>query len=203
MRKGRDNGILVENNVLLGVNLGADHCAEHEWGIKGIKRHLGIDESKMGLDKRIVSSGAQAIETGRLRFVEDYVIGKGKTKTKWSGIVCDPYDTDLWYLNTYVDSDLISFWNENGFCVVSSNKDKVAQLRQIFEAFKTNDVAVWLGGGGVFQNAGLVLGIVSHLPKDVTDNWLKHDQEVAELQRLKDESGIEKFLKKLAKSILL
>ena len=61
MRRGRDNGFLYDTDgtTLTGVNLGADYCSEHEWGIKGIQASFGIelaDDKKLGLEKRTITT---------------------------------------------------------------------------------------------------------------------------------------------------
>lgn len=40
MREGHNNGILWLDETFVGVNLGADYCAEHEWGIGGRAGHV-------------------------------------------------------------------------------------------------------------------------------------------------------------------
>ncbi len=42
MRRGQKPRFLEHEGVLVGVNLGADFCAEHEWGIKKIARSFGL-----------------------------------------------------------------------------------------------------------------------------------------------------------------
>ena len=56
-----DYAIIVDDkndNQFLGIALGYDYCAEHEWGIKGIKRDFGIPEpskKKMGVKSRTIT----------------------------------------------------------------------------------------------------------------------------------------------------
>jgi hypothetical protein len=45
MRKGHEPALFFPHieaeklsDVAIGFNLSSDHCAEHEWGIKGLKR---------------------------------------------------------------------------------------------------------------------------------------------------------------------
>ena len=57
----------------------------------------------------------------------------------------------------------------------TTDKNGMAALEEIREAFQRKDVAIWRGGGGVFQNAGLVLAIVSRVPKDKADGMREAD----------------------------
>lgn len=43
MRKAyNDYGTIVIDNKFIGISLGYDFCAEHEWGIDGIKSRFAI-----------------------------------------------------------------------------------------------------------------------------------------------------------------
>jgi hypothetical protein len=198
MRQGRDNEILMVDGKLIGVNLGADHTAEHEWGIKDICQYYCIDDSAMGLGKRIITNGPGTINGGYFRFVEDEPINK---KGKWSGMYLDRYSKEFYVGNyVYANSDFVTCWDSKSFAAISTDKTKVSQLKEIFEAFKSNDIAIWLGGGGVFKNAGLCIGIASRIPKQATDAWLAKDQEALELKELMHQSGIEEHLKNAGKA---
>lgn len=46
MRKAsQDNGLIVEDGKLIGIALGYDYCAEHEWGIEELRRICEIPVS--------------------------------------------------------------------------------------------------------------------------------------------------------------
>ena len=55
MRHANDAEVMKIDDKLVGFNLGADFCAEHEWGIKGIVREFGVDGNKVGIDGRMVT----------------------------------------------------------------------------------------------------------------------------------------------------
>lgn len=198
MRKGRENGFLIIDEKLVGINLGADHVAEHEWGIKGIRAKLGIDTSKTGLAQRKVSK-----THSDLHWLENFQLNKKdkKDKSRWTGIYFERiYDGDEAYIREGVyGEDLLTLWDEDGFCAVSSNPEKVAQLKEVYDAFANNDIAIWLGGGGPFQNAGLAVAIASRLPKEITDSWQQHDVEHNKLMFDFYATGIEAKLKAAGK----
>lgn len=59
MRKAsQDNGLILEDGKFIGIALGYDYCAEHEWGIKELKRLCGIPDSSkknMGVKNRSIT----------------------------------------------------------------------------------------------------------------------------------------------------
>jgi len=197
MRQSRNNEMLVVDGKLVGVNLGADYCAEHEWGIKGIRSTFGIDVTKVGVDQRKISK-----TTDRLVWLDKILFNpkNKKEKTKWSGFYLKKYLDDDHYFDGYpYSTDLYTQWDEGGFCAVASSDEKIAQLKQIYEAFAKNDIVIWLGGGGPFQNAGLAIAIASHLPQEVVDGWHQHDIEHNKLMADFLATGIKEKLEKAGK----
>lgn len=56
MKKAYQNVSLIDlDNEVVGINLGFDFTAEHEWGIEGLSHLLGVDNSKSGLTRFKVS----------------------------------------------------------------------------------------------------------------------------------------------------
>ena len=58
MRRSFRSEILKDDNgQVIGINLGADYCAEHEGGIESLERALGIQkkEGDFGIEARRVS----------------------------------------------------------------------------------------------------------------------------------------------------
>jgi hypothetical protein len=83
MRRGYNSELIKdEQGQLLGFNLGADYCAEHEWGIDKIKSSFGIDvdssekpfakwwekillvttKSALGVDKRLITKCPELVK---------------------------------------------------------------------------------------------------------------------------------------------
>jgi hypothetical protein len=56
MRKAFRGGFIAHNGKEIGIYLGADFCAEHEWGIKKLKSTFGIGETKKpGVPRRMIT----------------------------------------------------------------------------------------------------------------------------------------------------
>lgn len=180
-RQGRNTEVLSNNNGFLGINLGSDYCAEHEWGIRDIHRLFGIDKQKSGLDKRLVT-----------RIPKELIWVETK---KYSGFTTEEGNT-YGVRDFSRVGDLLTAWSESGFCVLSSDVKTIAKLKELFEAFQKKDVAIWLGGGGLFQNAGLALAIASRLPHHVTTAWLENDIAQEKLTADVKATGIEDLLEK-------
>jgi len=60
MRKAfHDYGLLEHEEEFVGVSLGYDYCAEHEWGIKRMKELFAIPEStkdNLGIKCRTITN---------------------------------------------------------------------------------------------------------------------------------------------------
>lgn len=190
MRQGYNNSIIyTDDRDFLGVNLGSDYCAEHEWGTNKIKLKFGINGSLLGIDGRKVSK-----VPNNLAWIENYRLMKNPRDNRlWCGIYFD-YDIEKPYVNavSYDDKcDLISAWDGSSFAVISCNQQNVKLLKQLYNAFQNNDVLMWLGGGGVFKNCGLCFGIASKFPKQIADEWMCKDIENNKLMSEFKSTGIE------------
>ncbi len=183
-RQGFNTEVLNSSNGFLGVNLGADHCAEHEWGIQGIHRLFGIDRQKLGLDRRLITKTPKELIWVETKKYSGFTTGEGDTYG-----VRDFFRVD----------GLLTAWNESGFCVLSSDAKTIAKLKELFSAFQKKDVVIWLGGRGVFHNAGLAIAIASRLPYHVTKAWLEGDKAHEKLMTDFNATGIEDLLRKAGK----
>lgn len=196
MRTSYGNKILLaDDGGFLGVSLGADYCAEHEWGIEPMRSAFGIQTQLKGVEKRRVTT------------TPDTLIWVTDPKTKMEGIFWTKYKYEWTKPEEYLynhssgrDSNLpVSGWGKEDFLVASDKPEQIEKLKELFEAFKRQDVAIWLGGGGVFSNSGLCFGIVSRFPADLAKKWQDIDEETEAVQKAFDASGIEEILKKAGK----
>jgi hypothetical protein len=207
MREGYDNDMLTlpERTEVIGVNLGSDHCAEHEWGIKGIKQVFGMKEDALGLDKRIVT-----VVAPELQWVEGKIRRGGNKTQDAAGFWVNKYNYnepggekrvfELPDVHLYSDSSTLwTGWSEGDLGALSTDSKQIDHLRHIFKAFGDLDIAIWLGGGGVFKNAGLVIAIASELPKKITKQWYDSDVSYNKLMADFKATGIEEKLRKAGK----
>lgn len=187
MRFGRDSGFIFGNDGLVALNLGADHCSEHEWGIKGIRRSFGVTEEGYGVERRrirAVPSFFQWISVGN---AEGFWLATGSYMVKYK-------PEDLEYRGAA--KTLWTGWSGDDLGAFSEDNKGKKRLRAVFDAIGRLDACIWLGGGGVFQNAGLVIGITSRLAKDVLAQWDQHDREREKLLADAKATGVEDRLTK-------
>jgi len=162
MRKcGGTPFLLTENNNFFGFHLPADFTAEHEWGIVNMKRCFGIPNPEItcepfGLERRkatIVPDNLYLIEKDKeiYLFMDRYKFDNGRIPT------------DL----TYYRDGIGGTWDGDGFGIVVSkeNENYCNKIKEIKQAIDACDVAVFLGGGGVFENSGLNVAIASKISK--------------------------------------
>jgi hypothetical protein len=138
MRKANDSTFLtVENNVLIGVNLGADFTSEHEWGIKGIKQLFGIEpkDTDFGLKRRKITRVPDTIvfgwSKGKMPKSEGFYLVEA-----WNHMA--PNFSDNSELHTWKGT-LACAWDEGEFGVFSSDPAEQGYLKTIFDAFRDGD----------------------------------------------------------------
>jgi len=189
MRRGSEPKFVAD----IGVDLSADFTAEHEWGIKGLQQAFGITNelSIYGLEKRIIRNVPDTL--GWISGDTD----KGHTE----GFFFTPYDRDGAQILKHYGGELTTWrntlaaaWSDGDFAVVSSDKSEQEKLRTIFERILAKDAAIFLAGGGAFQNAGLKIAIASKLPKETLEMWETSDRDAHEIRQEVEASGIEKEL---------
>ena len=86
-------------------------------------------------------------------------------------------------------------WSDGDFGIFARKAEDREFLRELAEAFENNDVAIWLGGGGVFKNAGLCLAIASRLSQETKDGFVEVDSEKNRLIAADEKTGIKDRLK--------
>lgn len=190
MRLARDNGLLKsDDGKIIGINLGADYVSEHEWGIKKLRQKFGIQDSGYGLEKRTVQDIPKYVD----------FIDKGKQTVLIVGgykpgdaIDLKRYELDR---REFHGDGLITAWDEGSFGINASKAEDREAVRQIHNAMMEGDLAIWVGGGGVFQNAGLVLAIVHRVPEELSKKLYDADVDREKLKKAAEETGIAERLK--------
>lgn len=203
MRRAFNSSIWrADDGTIIALNLGADYCAEHEWGISGILNKFGINRDKLGIAGRTITRGGDSIITTSEK-VDIWTRGqknKKAAKPVYGITFALPYSSGndfSWLLKgAYWEpekTELLSYWSESRFLALLENESDVKVFQ---EAFLNNDIAFWIGGGGPFQNGGLCIAIVSRLPEDFKQSMLEADEDTIALKKAADATGIEKILEK-------
>lgn len=167
MRRGHNNGWLETDeknphlSQFMGINLGSDFTAEHEWGIKELNSILGIKNSDViGIYRYKVGD----INENTIDFIE----GKDKAalvvQTRYSNekLTIAKLSSEL---KLYGDDDMATAWDGSSFGILVKGEKNIKKLTRLYKALMNKDAAVWVGGSGVFRNGGLVIGIISSIPQ--------------------------------------
>lgn len=180
MRLGRNAEVIIRGSKVVAVNLGSDLCAEHEWGIKPLRRYFECDEEKVGVESKLIHRVPAGLTWYKGKDFE------GIFFPSWSEAVppTPTKKTETW-----------GAWNERSFGVFSNNPKVIKQLLVIYKAILEKDAVFWLGGGGVFANAGLCIGVASNLPTEVRQSWKKADEDRNALLKAAKATGIEDRIK--------
>lgn len=210
MRRGHDNGWLInpDNKQLVGINLGADFTAEHEWGTKRLKERFGIadcDISKFGLAKRQITKANEK----ELHFYADDKNALLVCESSWEW-ERNPEARRDYLLNKCSEltiyppsrlfkskdkkekenADIATAWDEATFGIRVQGTKNISFLKYLYEQFATKNIAIWQGGGGLFGNAGLIIGIVDRVPADSAKIMADADEDYYKLQMASEKTGI-------------
>lgn len=189
MRKAYQNVSIVrneeKNNELIGVSLGYDFCAEHEWGTKGIKREFGIDSTKIGIDARSITKGSvlykEKGEIALIRNGDNFSITYNNLAEK-SFDECLPHD-----LKHLSDKELHTAWSEDDFCVVGPI-DVIKELKEAFD--KHNVCFATINDLPAFGGTSLCILIKDRLPQESIDLMAYVDNKSLDLVTYEKEIGI-------------
>lgn len=202
MRQSFRSSLWEEDKQVIAINLGSDHCAEHEWGIKKLQSQFGIDsENLLGLESRVVNylpeennyfsnnlyfkkQGNKAV----LRFSQDTVEGLAKAAK------------DVLYTKSIKEGEFQCAWDEKSFLIYANCKKVSNFLKDLYKAILNKDAYCYIGRGGPFSSGGLILGIYSRTPQDFKDKTKSEDLERIKLEQAVKETHIKSLLKESNKS---
>ena len=205
MRRAYGFETFMKNGKLVGFNLGADFTSEHEWGIDGIKKAFGIDNSKIGIDGRSISLIPNTLIyqdikinkvtywfLGLLRYPLKYFFNHEDDKLKESDIQnfeLSPYGEDF---------TVATSWDDSSFGILVNDKNKFI-VESLYNSFSNKDVVVGISPSHAFQNGGLKFLIKSLLEQDVIDSVMIADLDRITLKNTAEKTGIYKILEKADK----
>lgn len=207
----------LSDDVLVGISLGFDFCAEHEWGIKGIKNRLGIGEpskENMGIKARKSTLVPECIffmekklpktKNNEANVYAVLVVDDSAIQQDW-----DKEDRPTFFFKNirnkfYGDKTIVSEWNKNGFAIYVKGAKAVANLKKILQAILDKDVCIGLTSNkNPFSGSGLRIFIYSQVPKELEDSQIEVDTDYFKLQDALAEAnvkGLEDRLRAAGKS---
>lgn len=206
--------IHAEDGTLLGICLGYDHCAEHEWGIDQLKSRLGITLGvPLGIDDRTMRKGADQLIFIKQRKRQTV---KGKRYTMPVAILAtapewkDPESaleayaknppSGIWLGHSEKDlspdrNDIQTAWGREGFSITAIGKQAVENLEVLAHALGQLDGCVSLAGAAnPFGGNGLCLTIASRIAPSVRESVLAADEAYVRLHAAASATGIRQDL---------
>ena len=199
-----------ETMEFFGFNLGADYCAEHEWGLSELRSVFRTQDEKLGIEKRIITRLPEELKyrrgrSGKKPIPDLFAI---VSKHNWEGFQEDPVNKWGYYreLEDYVWKDkppteFTGAWSGRDFGIGAYSDQAKARLETLVQAFEKKDIAFWIGGtgGNPFARGGLCFAIVSKIPKRHLQTMLEADIDAEKLKKADDETGIKPLLEKAGK----
>jgi len=187
--------LIDDNGALLGINLGFDYAAEHEWGIRGIAHVFGLDSEACGIDKTRIRKLPRGMETGE-SMIRVTVPAKPHA---YEGLflVEGRYCKDaVEYLKdwrgqwTKSDGSLLCAWGRFGFGFFDSSAEGKSRADEMYEAFKALDISI--------ENNGrhFALRILSRISEKEKAELLSRDLDAKALKQAALDTGIEAELLK-------
>ena len=227
MRRGREGKIWKseETGEVIAITLGADFCAEHEWGIKGIKRMLGMKELnvpdlKLGKVDRVLEflnlKNTGPVGLDRMKQTTDVGVvhnletkglketsGWGQNKKKhtlWGFAVMESWYRERFDFKENLRENYYNPEREELIGYWAENEFAVLMedksiIEEFVKAFSRKDIAVWVGASGPFKNGGLIIAIASRLPAEFVQEMADADLNTIELQKAAARTGVHRLLK--------
>ena len=195
MKRGENKcGLLLQGNSILGISLGFDFAAEHEWGIKKLKNKLGIPEEIKTWKDYLIKKNVYA----RHHFEE-------KDKTNWSfitsldaskGVPRRVYE----YIHSMPNDDFINcWWDGDDFLIIFNwnvGNTQEDLLDQLYNLFKNKRMMVAVGSiyeyldKESFEIGGLVFVDSKKVPNKVLTQVDREIKAKENLHKNVDKSGI-------------
>lgn len=221
-RAYQDYGFIIENEKFLGVSLGFDFCAEHEWGTDDMKRVLQIPE----LSRKTAGIKSRTISVKKPEniffYKEDGLftwLYMGK-KWPWDEVAEDRMPT--YCLKTdelnWVEKDnkrivkensqekqremIITAWDSHEFGMIVKGKKEREMIKELYEAILKSDCAISylsLSGNNPFSRSSLSVLIISKLDEQILKQMKDADTEHLDLKDVENKFNIYEKLKKTKK----
>lgn len=224
MRRGSQDAELITSQIvdqpegnkksggqIIGVNLGWSFCAEHEWGIDGIRRAFGIPgepERRRGT-RDLMQSDLVGAEVRTITKVPKSLIFREFESAVY--LVYSSYyeveEPSQEYLDRMMEirsdseSDLQTAWSRGSFGIhLKKDQSDVLTTRtmvlgQLYEALRRKDAMIFIGGrSNPFGNGGLVIAIRSRVPADALRQMKESDENYLDLidavEKVEKETGL-------------
>jgi hypothetical protein len=213
-RTYHDYGIISLEDKFIGISLGYDFTAEHEWGIDDIKRITGIPEPNkrnMGIKSRAITKTPNLYyNEGNHNGVKHAIMytypswrnieeAKMYIPTDLKNYVKRIIDTIKWDNSDEPNDPIICAWCSDGFGVAVYGNKETEYLRELYQAFQ--DINIVIGSINInnknpFSRAALSLIIKDRLPEEIKEEMYLSDKKVFDLIDYEKKIGMTKLKEK-------
>lgn len=161
MRRGIEKPqFVIFNNKICGIHISADFCAEHEWGIDGIKEKFGIAKAQKGLSVKQF----KITKVPKISLIQD---------GKKTYLFASKYDFNANYVPSdlnFIRDGLAGAWDDSSFGIATDNQDHAKFLIRLKKEIEDCNVVIFLSKLPIlpkFSNAGLAILIHSEIPDNL------------------------------------
>lgn len=213
MRQAFNNvKFLGVDEKFIGVSLGYDFCAEHEWGTKDLASKLKIRKSEaMGIESRRIHIDESNAKNIVFKTYENFALLKTidtwnleRDQEKSFGEQLWPYhESDLkpqvdWKSKEPINEFLKTAWDEGDFLIFVKGDENVKNLKTLYEELLKSNVGMgFLKDMPAFGGSALSLFIIDRLPKEATDQMYRVDRDSKDLINYEEEIGVRKLKDKV------
>jgi hypothetical protein len=212
-----------EGDKFLGIALGYDYCAEHEWGIDDIKRRFGIPESSkknMGVASRSITKNISNLIFKKETYKKKKFAILYTGYQYWHEGEDNPMPRDLEHYKKNIDwrmeydakhpsehrgkkYPMITAWDDSGFGVAVMGEKEAQWLEELYEAFNNVNVVIAMinhRAYNPFAGTSLSLMIKDRLPKEVANMMYSADKQYFDRKDYEKKTGIPKLKEKMEKA---
>lgn len=219
----QDYGLIVENDKFIGIALGYDYCAEHEWGIADLKRLCGMPEASkknIGVKNRTITKVPpfvfKEVTEKNKKFA---ILYTGRTWDKPEDLEKYlPHDFKNWtenllrsekwnkeHPNTRNDKkdNISTAWDDGSFGVAVMGDKEVEYLKELKEAIEKKNLTIAvanLRAKNPFAGSSLCLLLTNRIPQETLDAMYHGDKEYFDREDYEKKIGMKKILTEKNKS---
>lgn len=187
-----------EDDDFVGVNLGWDFTAEHEWGIEDLRTGLRRADEGIGLDRRTLHPTDK--DRSRVYMAWDDDAGYGRF-----GFPARKAKSVPWrYAADFADIGIAPYWSKSGFCILYK-EDAQDRIRELHKALWQENLCLFLSGKSLetpLSNRGLVLAIKDRVPPNKASAMKDADMKTEALRKAHEATGIEERLEEAGRGTL-
>lgn len=203
--------IYNSNGEMIGINLGFEYAAEHEFGISGISSIFGLyDKQKKSFIQKLFSKKQLGLEKRKMTELPKMFTKRSFRKNvNYYAIGCCLQERSFDHLleqsiqkleksSNPEKTEFISFWDEDGFFLVHTNEEYNDRLLSFF---KNKDVCFYVGLKGFLSTGGLSLASYANTDQEVKDLILQADLDSERLKKMSKKTRMQERLEKAGRSV--